>query len=156
VIASQSVNYVERFLIDEGHTAERVENDYGYDLMLFTFDEQGYFEPGEVRLQLKASESLTAAGKDYLFDLDVRDYHLWIEEPMPVVLILFDATRRRASWVYVQRYFAADSARQPKGRAKTIRIHVPIRQALNRRAVALMRAFKQAILDQTKGAVSHV
>ena len=32
VIASQSVNYIEKFIYDEGHTAERVEGDYGYDL----------------------------------------------------------------------------------------------------------------------------
>src|SRR6266478_1175045 len=44
VIASQSVNHVERFIIDEGHTAQRQESDYGYDLILSTFDEQGYAE----------------------------------------------------------------------------------------------------------------
>ena len=31
VIADQSVNHVERFIIDEGHTAQRLEKDYGYD-----------------------------------------------------------------------------------------------------------------------------
>ena len=34
VIADQSVNYVERFIIDAGHTAQRMEKDYGYDLLL--------------------------------------------------------------------------------------------------------------------------
>jgi hypothetical protein len=48
VIADQSVNYVERFIIDEGHTAQRLQHDYGYDLELTTFDEQGYVEPGAV------------------------------------------------------------------------------------------------------------
>ena len=62
VIADQCVNHVERFIIDEGHTAQRVEKDYGYDLFLFTFDEQGYAEPGLVYLQLKAAETLPAAG----------------------------------------------------------------------------------------------
>src|SRR5580692_6981989 len=32
VIADQSVNYLERFIIDEGHIAQRLYNDYGYDL----------------------------------------------------------------------------------------------------------------------------
>ncbi len=41
VIADQSVNHVERFIIDEGHTAQRMEKDYGYDLVLMTYDEQG-------------------------------------------------------------------------------------------------------------------
>ena len=48
VIADQSVNHAERFIIDEGHTAQRLEKDYGYDLALFTYDDQGYAEPGAV------------------------------------------------------------------------------------------------------------
>src|SRR5437762_1488124 len=55
VIADQSVNHVKRFIIDEGHTAQELERDYGYDLLLFTYDEQGYVEPDFVRLQLKAA-----------------------------------------------------------------------------------------------------
>jgi hypothetical protein len=62
VIAAQSVNYVERFIIDAGHTAQRWEADYGYDLVLTTYDEQGYVEPGSVRLQLKAGETLERVG----------------------------------------------------------------------------------------------
>jgi len=50
VIADQSVNHVERFIIDEGHTTLRVEKGYGYDLSLYTHDEQGYAEPGIVSL----------------------------------------------------------------------------------------------------------
>jgi hypothetical protein len=46
VIADQSVNYVERLIIDEGHTAQRLAQDYGYDLILFTYDAQGYAESG--------------------------------------------------------------------------------------------------------------
>ncbi len=41
VIAAQSANHVERFIIDEGHTVQRAEYDYGYDLNLITYDEQG-------------------------------------------------------------------------------------------------------------------
>src|SRR5262247_3975389 len=101
VIADQSVNHTERFIIDEGHTAQRLEKDYGYDLLLFTFDEQGYIEPGLLSLQLKAAETLQSAGSDYVFDLDIRDYNLWMLEKWPVVLILFAASRRRAYWVHV-------------------------------------------------------
>jgi hypothetical protein len=74
VIADQSVNHVERFVIDEGHVARRMSNDYGYDLSLTTFDEQGFVEPEFMCVQLKASESLQAVGAAYVFDLDVRDY----------------------------------------------------------------------------------
>src|SRR5256885_7563726 len=80
IIADQSVNYVERFIIDEGHTAQRLASDYGYDLILFTYDEEGYAEPGVAFLQLKASEALTPSGASFVFDLDIRDYNLWMAE----------------------------------------------------------------------------
>ena len=142
VIADQCVNHVERFIIDEGHTAQRVEKDYGYDLFLFTFDEQGYAEPGLVYLQLKAAETLPAAGAEFVFDMDIRDYNLWMAEKFPVMLILFDASRRRAYWLDVQRYFHAEAAHRPRRGAKSVRVRVPARQVVNRRAVARMRARK--------------
>jgi hypothetical protein len=143
VIADQSVNHAERFIIDEGHTAQRMEKDYGYDLLLFTFDERGYVEPGIASIQLKAAEWLPAVGTDYVFDLDVRDYNLWMMEEMLVILILFDAGRRRAYWVHVQGYFGEDAARRPKRGAKTVRVHVPMQQVVNRRAIARMRRVKE-------------
>src|SRR5205807_879728 len=124
VIADQSVNHVERFIIDEGHTAQRLEKDYGYDLLLFTYDEQGYIEPDSLFLQLKAAETLQAVGSDYVFDLDIRDYNLWMLDKTPVVLVLFDASRRRAYWLAVQRYFREGAGRPPKKGAKSVRVRV--------------------------------
>src|SRR5438876_539699 len=114
MIADQSVNHVERFIIDEGHTAQRLAPDYGYDLILFTYDAEGYAEPGVAFLQLKASETLTSSGAHFVFDLDIRDYNLWMAEEAPVFLVLFDATRRRAYWLIVQQYFEMDGSRQPR------------------------------------------
>jgi hypothetical protein len=143
VIADQSLNHVERFIIDEGHTAQRLEKDYGYDLFLFTYDKQGYVEPGLVCLQLKAGESLQAIGSNYVFDVDIRDYNLWMLEETPVILILFEASRRRAYWVCIQDYFSENAARRPKKGAKTVRVRVPRRRVVNRRAIAKMRALKR-------------
>ena len=64
-------------------------------------------------------------------------------EEMPVILILFDASRRRAYWLHVQGYFRDVAARRPKRGAKTVRVHVPKRQAMNRRAIAAIRRLKQ-------------
>jgi hypothetical protein len=143
VIADQSVNYVERFIIDEGHTTQRLEKDYGYDLLLFTYDEQGYVEPDLAFLQFKAAETLEQSGADYVFDVDIRDYNHWVRERLPVFLILFDATRRRAYWLHVQGYFQEDAARRPKKGANTVRVHVPKRQGLGRRAVVRMVGLKR-------------
>jgi hypothetical protein len=151
VIADQSVNHVERFILDEGHTAQRLERDYGYDLLLFTYDAHGYVEPGLVCLQLKAAATLRPVGSAYGFDLDIRDYHLWMLEEMPVVLILFDASRRRAYWLAVQRYFREDPARRPRKGVKTVRVRVPRRQIVNRRAIATMRHLKEEALREPRG-----
>jgi hypothetical protein len=151
VIADQSINYVERFIIDEGHAAQRLEKDYGYDLILLTFDEKGYAEPDLVYLQLKAAEKLQAQGSDYVFDLDIRDYNLWMLEKMPVILILFDASRRRAYWLDVHRYFHEEPGRRPKKGTKTVRVRVPARQAVSRRAIAKMRDLKREALGEPKG-----
>lgn len=77
VIADLSVHHVERFILEEGHTAQRLGSDYSYDLLLRTFDQDGYAEPGVLFLQLKATESLQVMGADCVFDVDIRDYHLW-------------------------------------------------------------------------------
>jgi hypothetical protein len=59
VIADQSVNHVERFIIEAGHVMHRLANDYGYDLVMMTFDESGYAEP---RGHLSAIEGVGAVG----------------------------------------------------------------------------------------------
>lgn len=142
MIADLSVHHVEGFILEAGHVAQRMEKDYGYDLFLFTFDEQGYVEPGVVGLQLKAADTLQAIGPCYVFDLDVRDYNLWIQEDWPVILILFEASRKRAYWVDVQDYFQQDAARAPKQGAKTVRVRVPKRQRVTHRAIARWRERK--------------
>jgi hypothetical protein len=142
VIADLSVHHVERFILEEGHTAQRLDQDYGYDLLVVTYDGHGYIEPGLLFVQLKASESLHKIGSEYVFDLDIRDYNLWIRERHPVILILFEASRRRAYWLHIQGYFREDNARQPQKGAKTVRVRV--RQAVNRKAVAQMREIKRA------------
>ena len=139
VIADQSVNHVERIILDAGHTAQRLTPDYGYDLVLFTYDERGYLEPGSVYVQIKAGETLGSVGADYVFDLDLRDYNLWMLEEMPVILILYAASRRRAYWLWVQNYFGKDAVRQPKKGAKSVRVRVPQRQAVTRRVIAIWR-----------------
>lgn len=155
VIAAQSVNHVERFILDEEHSAERIANDYGYDLVMFTFDDDGNAEEGAVYLQLKASENLRAEGKNFVFQIDVRDYSRWTAEPMPVFLILYDATKRKAYWLYIQKFFADDPTRKPSARAKTIRVRVPQSQVVSRSAIRMMRACKKSVLEQIEGVIDH-
>jgi hypothetical protein len=151
VIADLSVHHVEGFILEEGHTVQRLGSDYGYDLMMWTFDEQGYAEPGVIYFQVKATTASTERKRDFVYDLDVRDYNLWLREEVPVILILFDARRRRAFWLAVQPYFAEDVARRPRRGAKTVRVRVPKHRVVNRRAIATLRTFKNEELQGDKG-----
>lgn len=141
IIADLSVHHVEGFILEEGHTVQRLSSDYGYDLMMHTFDENGYFEAGSVYFQLKASDALQTLGSNVVFDIDIRDYNLWMDEEKPVILILYDASRKRAYWIGIQRYFRGRS-HHPKRGARTVRIRVPKQQILDRKAIAEIRELK--------------
>jgi hypothetical protein len=155
ILADRSVNHVERFIIEEGHSVQRLTADYGYDLVMMTYDEQGYAEAGLVYLQLKAAETLTRSGENYPFDVDIRDYNLWRIERIPVILVLFDAARKRAYWLHVQDYFEKNPSRRPRRGAKTIRVQVDGRQAVNRRAVAEWRRRKEEVRTHYLGGTEH-
>ena len=150
VIADLSVNYVERVILDEGHSFERPASDYGYDLVMRTHDPDGFVEAGFVYFQLKSSDNLVALGGMVSFDVDVRDYNLWRAEAMPVILVLFDAVKRRAYWLPIQRYFQENPSCRPRTGAKTVRVHVSSRQSVTRRAVRKMRTAKEEILARIK------
>jgi len=142
VIADLSLHHVEGFVLEAGHTVQSLDSDYGYDVLLFTYDEHGYLEPDVAYMQFKAAESLRAVGSAYVYDLDIRDYNLWMLDNMPVILILFDARRKRAYWLAIQHYFGQDESRRPRRGAKTVRVRVPMQQRVNRRAIARIRELK--------------
>lgn len=143
VIADLSVHYVEGFILEAGHTAQRLGSDYGYDLIMNTFDELGYAGPGPVYFQIKAAEALRGSGAAYWFDMDIRDYNLWVREEVPVVLVLYDATKRRAYWLAIQQFFRDDATRRPAKGARRVRVFVPKRWALHRSGVAKIREQKR-------------
>src|SRR5262245_23098940 len=86
VIAALSVNFVERLVLKCGYVVQRPNPDYGYDLRLETFDEQGNFEPDQVSLQVKATDGIDeyrlASGDSFSFPVRTADYRLWAEELM--------------------------------------------------------------------------
>lgn len=156
VIADLSMNFVERLVFENGFTAERIRQDYGYDLFITTHDEVGYIEPGKILIQIKASESLRLikGGTVVSFRIDLRDVGNWMAEPLPVFLVLFDAGLRRGYWLYVQRYFERHG--MPRSRLqREVAVHVPAANRLNRRFVALARRWKQDMLKQVDGVIHH-
>lgn len=138
VIADLSVNHVERLVFRGGHTVERVLHDYGYDLIVFTYDEEGYCDPGLLFVQVKATENLRLVGSDIVFDVDMRDYDRWRVERVPVILVLYEAASNRAFWLHVQEYERL-SLRNSRAGAKSVRVRFSMDQRLSLRAMQRWR-----------------
>lgn len=157
VIAAQSLNYVEKFIYDEGYTAERVESDYGYDLIVSTYDEDGYVEPGLILLQLKSTDRIRkiANNTHIAFTISVKDYRLWMAEGYPVFVIVYDAVNRKAYWLYFQKHFKDDKSREPKAKAKAVTIRIPIANVMSTTTISFMRAKKAAIMVSLSRASHH-
>jgi hypothetical protein len=106
-----------------------------------------------VYFQFEAMEKLNESGTDYVYDVDIRDDNLWMREEWPVILVLFDAGRRRAFWLPIQWHFHPDRGHPPEKGTKPVRARVPKRQAVNRRAIAKMRDLKWQVYHRERGGV---
>ncbi len=157
IIADLSVNFVEHFILESGHVADRDRTDYGYDLAMTTFDEQGNSEPGLVYFQLKATDTISnyqRSRDDYFsFPVTMRHYHLWRLEHMPVFFILYDAVRRRAYWLYTQAYFRLHAPKNPE--AVSLALHIPRKNLFGKRTIGKIRQYKERILQQIKRGIYH-
>lgn len=155
VIADLSVNFVERFILEATHSVLRVTADYGYDLIMQTFDEQGYAEEGFLYLQLKATDAIAKYERkeSFAFPIEMRHYNLWRREHMPVFFILYNALRRRAYWLYTQAYFALHP--HPRPQAQSLALHIPKKNVLGMRTIQRMREYKARILAQAQGGIHH-
>ena len=144
VLADLSVNHVEKCALQCGFAVQRLAPDYGLDLVVFTFDEQGFLERGVLWMQLKATDHMktTRDGSAALVRLERKDVLAWIAEAYPVILVLYDATSDRAHWISIQTYFADDAFAKLHG--KTITVPIPTANVIS---VKAMREFAREKAD---------
>lgn len=142
IIADLSANHVERHFLLSGHTAERVQFDYGYDLFVQTFDEQGELEPGYLLVQLKATDvpRRVSNGEALALTVERRDAEGWLADASPVVLIFYDAPADTAYWLPVQESDIAQQVRASNGATVTLRI--PVANRIEAVSVEAMRRRK--------------
>ena len=59
--------------------------------------------------EVKATNHLKLLKKrrTFAFPLSGRDLRYWLPEPLPVILVLYDAESAEAYWLYLQHYFAS-------------------------------------------------
>jgi hypothetical protein len=158
VLADLSINHVERQVLRCGYSTERVQHDYGYDLTMATYSDTGEFEPGAVYIQVKATDQVRqlADGRTIPWSVSRRDLRLWLAETYPVILVVYDGPRDRAFWLYIQAYFA-DRTPQLFAGGGTVRVHIPMSQRLNPRAIRAIARAKNALQARLRGGgPSHV
>jgi hypothetical protein len=107
IIADLSANHFKRQALLCGYAVDRVFQDYGFDLVVWTYNNAGEIEPGHLLVQLKATDSVNwvADRTQIALRIDRRDLNLWLEYLLPVFLILYDAQTEKAYWICIQEYF---------------------------------------------------
>lgn len=157
VIADLAVNHIERYIFQCGFSVERVQHDYGYDLIMSTYDKQGQIENDWVVIQVKATDKLKLLrdGKTVSFSLDRRDLKLWLKEYRPVILIVYDGMKDRAYWLYVQAYFEDKRPIDLFSAPGNISVRIPMANRVNKSAVHRFAKYRDNVLKQMKGRIRH-
>jgi hypothetical protein len=150
IIADLSVNFVERQALLAGHTVERWVRDYGIDLVISTYDADGEPEAGSIFVQLKATDRLKTVNGGRFIPLRIERAHLrrWLLEPMPVILIVYNAPSNRAYWLHVQTEFVGAAKFRASVGSATLTIQIPISQKVNQAAIRQFRQLEQAVVDR--------
>lgn len=139
------------------YSAERISKDYGIDITMFTYNQNGEIENGSVGIQLKATDSIHLSRDGATIQVRVETAHLehWLTEPMPVFLILYNATQELAYWLYIQRYFERNENLRLSQTAHTVTLHIPVENVVDQGTIAHFAACKRAILEQVQGVIRH-
>jgi hypothetical protein len=139
-----------------GFTTEPTRSDYGYDLSVFTFDTNGYYENGNVFVQLKATDTLKIDQKTgaVRFRLSKKDVRTWEREPFPAYLVIFDVKRKRAFSTYLQQHFAKSAISSSMMKNDSVEIRLSDKP-VDLATIRGWRIDKNRVLKQM-GAVTHV
>lgn len=157
IIAELSVNYVERQALLNRFSVERIEHDYGVDLILFTYNAAGEIENGHILVQMKATDDLKILLDQSTISFPIKraDLEYWLEEPMPCMLVVYDAQHDLAYWLYLQAYFENQSEFDLSQAGDTIRVHIPIVNTVDRESVQKFAMFRDSVLKQMRGVIRH-
>jgi hypothetical protein len=157
VIADLSENHVQRQLLLAGFVAESIRSDYGYDMIVSTFDSTGYFEQGDILIQLKATDrpKQNQVKTHVSFSIDKRDLNVWYDEPFPVILILYDAKKEVAYWIYVQQHLRSIRSFKLSAVGNSYSVSIPKTQIVDSVAFENFRKFKLNTLKEVASVITY-
>ena len=152
IIADLSVNFVERQILLCGFICQRIAQDYGIDLEVTTFSRKGDVEEGKILMQLKASDRLRLRPEQATFSFRIARTDLvhWLAQPMPVILVVYDARKNVAYWLYVQSYFRKRTDFNLFTAGKTVTVQVATANVVVPAAIRKFARFRNRILEQTR------
>ncbi len=151
VIADLSVNHVERFILRCGWVGRRMNPDYGIDLYMETYTDQGEIENEGVWFQLKATDKINILGKMQAIPvrMEWRDLLFWLNERMPGILVIYDAMQDRAWWLHLQEALSALKQKSRGRLTDTVTLHIPLANILDEAAIRRFAKFRDAALADT-------
>jgi hypothetical protein len=151
IIADLGVNYAERRVLECGWTVQRFNPDYGLDLLMTTFNRRGEIENGDVRLQFKATDSIkiVSRGKFIAVRLEWRDMVYWLNEPLPVILVVYHAKSDRAWWLHLNDALREEGRKAPA--TDKVTVSVPMDNVLDKKAARRFRTLRDKALARTRG-----
>lgn len=155
IIADISENHFESFALIKGFSTESTANDYGYDIIMSTYDQNGEIENGFVLVQLKATDSLNLidSGTKISFPVDKRDLNLWLNEFYPVMLVVYDAQNRKGYWLYLQAYFQSISGFSLTNVGSTYNVHIPVYNKVGKGAIGRFKQYKDKLYKQVQNII---
>ena len=135
VLADLGVNFVERQALVCGFSIERVTHDYGIDALLFTYNAAGEIENGHLEIQVKATDvpRYVEGGQALAVRIETADLAYWQFQPMPVILVVYDAAREQAFWIHIQDSLQTENTLKNDRERVTMRL--PTAQLLNSSAM---------------------
>jgi hypothetical protein len=157
VLADLGANYVEKQGLLCGFAVERVRLDYGIDLTVQTFSRRGEVESSRILFQLKATDRIkvSADGRTVLCRIERAHLAHWPDEPIPVVLVLYDGKADVAYWLYIQRYFGGLTGFDLARCGERVSVAVPRASVFDRRAMRDLAGAKNAVVAKFRGVLRH-
>lgn len=151
-------NFIERFILIRGHTADEPKPDYGYDILMNTFDyhsdpefTSGEIENGSIFIQLKSTDNLKvlADGQTISFSIKRRHAVFWINEPSPVFLVVYSVKENQAYWLHMQHYLK--NFVLPPNTQEEFTVHLSKSSILDEQAIDQFRRIKAHAMSIIEG-----
>lgn len=157
IICDLSANYVELRALECGYSTEIIFHDYGIDMNIYTYNKDGEIENGFVSIQIKATDNPDYTKDKYYINFPVKksDLKHWLKEIYPLILIVYDARLKKAYWVYLQNYFEKLPNFNLDQIGKTTTVKIKIKNSINKEAIQRFAYFKDRVLAQSEGVITH-